>query len=184
MQESKNLKKNAIEQEKTWGRKDWSLVLSCHLLQLQRFLTLSLSFSGSRRKKWKLHKRLKKPRETLIISLNKNAILSSLVYRGPRGLFIAFRRRGHPTTAVRSIAWSTANGLPRILGQSRVSTAESWPLRQRILCHSIMPRVPSWSSRRWRICFGSVQIWASLLWASKFLFNSFKNHKNWAFFSI
>ena len=44
MQENKNLKVKAIEQEKTWGNEAWSLVLSCHLLQLQRSLTYTLSF--------------------------------------------------------------------------------------------------------------------------------------------
>ena len=91
----------------------------------------------------KIRQELKRLEEILTISLNKNVILSSLDYRGPRGLFIAFRRIGHPITAVGSNAGSAAKGLPRIRGQSRVSAAESWPLSQRIFCHSVIARMPS-----------------------------------------
>jgi len=38
-------------------------------------------------------RRLRELKEILTICLNKNAILSSLFYRGPGGLFITFKRR-------------------------------------------------------------------------------------------
>ena len=146
--------------------------------------SLSLSFLDSRRRK-KITIETKENLEKIpIISLKRQCSTLLPHYRGPRGLFIAFRRRGHPTTSVGSNAWSTAKGLPRIAARATFPRQNLGPCANEFSVILLCLVCLTGSSRKWRICFESVQIWASLLWASKFLFNSFKNHKNWAFFSI
>ena len=99
----------------------------------------SLSLLDSRRRKKIKIDSKEKPRENPNNFPKNTMLFSPPDYRGPRGLFIGSRRWGLPIKVVGLNAGSTARLLPRIRGQSRVSAAESWPLRQRILltfCYS------------------------------------------------
>ena len=161
----------ALELAKMRRQMDKSLLSSCHHFHYKLSHSLFLSFAEFQKEEGD-YKSTKKTRENPYNSLKNTSSslqVSPLTFVEALGVYL----QAPEDEALKSRPWdqnagSTARFLPRIRGQSRVSAAESWPLRQRFLlpfCYSLLA---TWIFQKAGYIRGRLQIWARLLGFSFF----------------